>query len=75
MTRSALLEEASRLEVAERIELVEAIWESLSADLHSQPVPTAHREELDRRLADFDAHPDTGSSWDEVRARLERRGR
>jgi putative addiction module component (TIGR02574 family) len=75
MTARALLEEASRLEVAERIELVEAIWETLSADPQALPVPSAHRETLDRRLEDLDSNPDSGSSWDEVRARLDRRGR
>jgi len=75
MKSSALLEEASRLEIAERIELVEAIWETLSADPHSLPVSPAHQEELDRRLADLEAHPDAGSSWAKVRERLERRGR
>jgi hypothetical protein len=38
MKRSALLAEASRLEVAERIELVEEIWETLSADPGALPV-------------------------------------
>jgi putative addiction module component (TIGR02574 family) len=75
MKSSALLEAASRLEVAERIELVEAIWETLRADPQSLPVPPDHLEELDCRLADIEANPDAGSSWAEVRERLERRGR
>ncbi len=75
MRSSVLLEEASRLEVAERIELVEAIWETLSSDPDSLPVTPEHQAELDRRLAELEANPDAGASWAEVRARLERRGR
>ncbi len=75
MKRSALLEEASRLEVAERIELVEEIWETLSADPGALPVSPAHQQELDSRLADLEAYPEAGSSWAEVRERLERRSR
>ena len=71
----ALLEEASRLDVAERIELVEAIWDTLNADSGPLPVSSEHQEELDRRLTDLEAKPDAGSSWAEVRSRLERRGR
>lgn len=73
MKGSALLAEASRLDVAERIELVEAIWETLAINPDSLPVPRAHQDELDLRLADLEAYPEAGSSWAEVRERLERR--
>jgi putative addiction module component (TIGR02574 family) len=75
MTSSILLEEANRLGVSERIELVEAIWDSLAADAESLPLTPEHRSELDLRLADLEANPGAGSAWTEVRARLERRGR
>lgn len=72
--RSPLLDEALKLSVDERIELVEAIWETVApdADTESFPLSEAHREELDRRLADLEADPEGGSPWEEVRARLER---
>jgi putative addiction module component (TIGR02574 family) len=72
--RSTLLEEAEKLPVEERLELVEALWNSIGADadLERLPVPQWHREELARRLADLDANPEAESSWEEVRARLER---
>jgi len=69
---AALLEEAKRLSVRERIELAEALWDSIAedADAGVLPIPESHRAELDRRLADFEAHPESGSPWSEVRARL-----
>ena len=69
---AALLEEARRLSVRERVELATALWDSIAedADAGVLPIPESHRAELDRRLADFEAHPEAGSSWAEVRARL-----
>jgi putative addiction module component (TIGR02574 family) len=70
----SLLEQADKLSVIERLELVEALWNSIAADadIDRLPVPEWHREELARRIAEHDANPDSGSSWEEVRARLER---
>jgi putative addiction module component (TIGR02574 family) len=66
-----LLAEAAKLSLAERIELVEAIWDTIAANPASLPIPQAHREELDRRLKDLAGDPDAGSPWEEVRTRLE----
>lgn len=51
-----------------------AIWDTIAedADAVALPVSEAHRVELDRRVADWKADPEAGSSWEEVRARLER---
>jgi len=69
--RQSLLAEASKLSVDERIELVEAIWDTVAADAPTLPIPEAHRAELDCRLEDLANDPDAGSPWDEVRTRLE----
>lgn len=67
-----LLTEATKLGVSERIELVAAIWDSLAPEINTLPLSEDHRPELDRRLADLEANPETGDKWPEVRARLER---
>jgi putative addiction module component (TIGR02574 family) len=74
--KSDLLEMVQTLSVSERIELVEAIWDTIPSDASLDAVPLAeeHRAELDRRLADLEANPNAGSSWADVRARLDRRG-
>ena len=74
--RSDLLQEARALSVAERIELAEAIWDTIAEDagVDQLPVPESHRRELDRRLAEMEANPEAGSPWDEVRSRLGHRG-
>jgi putative addiction module component (TIGR02574 family) len=72
--RSDLLDQVQSLSVSERIELVEAIWDTIPSDASLEAVPLSeeHRNELDRRLADLEADPDAWSPWAEVRARLER---
>jgi len=70
---ATLLQEAVQLSVSERIELAEAIWDTVAADPTSIPLPAEHQAELDRRLADLEATPGAGSAWEEVRARLARR--
>ena len=66
-----LLTEAAKLSVQERIELIEAIWDTVAADLDGLPIPESHKEELDRRLAEMEANPGAESTWEEVRTRLE----
>ncbi len=63
-----LLEQARKLSVNERIELVEAIWESLTTT-GTVPVPTeAQTAELDRRLAEHEKNPDDVIPWEEIRS-------
>ena len=59
------------LSVSERIELVEAIWDSIPEGESMVEVPEAHKRLLDERLAAHQANPTAGSSWENVRARIE----
>ena len=68
MTRPALLDEILHLPAAERLRLVEDIWDSLTASAADVPVPDWHREKLDRRLAD--PTEQATISADELKARL-----
>lgn len=68
---TTLAAEISRLSPAEKILLVEEIWDQVAAAYETLPMPEAHRAELDRRLA-ADAG-DAGRSWAEIRAELLRR--
>ena len=57
-----------RLNVEERLALVEEIWESIAAEPDALPLSDSQRAELDRRLADHEAHPEAVVSWAEVKA-------
>jgi putative addiction module component (TIGR02574 family) len=63
-------EEIKKLSVAERILIVEEIWDSIAADQESLGVTETEKQELDRRLDAFHASPEDGSSWDEVKQRV-----
>jgi putative addiction module component (TIGR02574 family) len=57
----------------ERLTLIEELWESLSTDPEQVPVTDAQKADLAKRLAAFRADPKAGSSWEEVKARLQGR--
>ena len=55
----------------ERLELIDALWESL--DAASIPPTAAQEEELDRRIATADADLPASVPWDDIRAETSRR--
>ena len=66
-----LLAEALKLSPSDRLQLIEALWDTLSeADI---PVTPEERALLDERLADLEQNADAQSPWSEVKARLEQR--
>lgn len=73
MTTSVSQLEIDRLTVQQRLDLIATLWDSIPESLESLPVPQAHREELERRLADADANPDAGIPWEQVQERLRKR--
>ena len=72
---SALRDELARLSTAERLELIEELWESISDDDGALALTPEQREDLRRRVAEADADPDGGAPWDEVRERIRQRER
>jgi putative addiction module component (TIGR02574 family) len=62
-----------RLNVDERLALVEEIWATICADAKGFPLTDDQRAELDRRVADDDAFPDDVVPWDEVKASVRSR--
>lgn len=76
MTQSPLFD-YSKLSVAERLELVEDLWDSIAqdADLATLPLTDDERRLLDERLSAHARDPDGGAPWEEVKARILNRGR
>jgi putative addiction module component (TIGR02574 family) len=70
--KQELVAEILALPVLERVRLVEAIWDSISAVPEALPLTEWQKEELDRRLAEFEANPEAGSTLEEVFARIRR---
>jgi putative addiction module component (TIGR02574 family) len=59
-----------QLSVAERVLLVEEIWDSIPDEQEAIPLTEAQKLDLQRRIAAYEANPKAGSSWEEVKARL-----
>jgi putative addiction module component (TIGR02574 family) len=62
--------EILELSVQERIRLVELIWESIAAVPEAVEVTPELKAELEVRLKEFEADPEAGYSWEQVKSRL-----
>jgi putative addiction module component (TIGR02574 family) len=62
-----------QLSVAERLDLISTLWDSIPDSLEELPIPEWHREQLERRLASADANPEGAIPWEEVRQRLRKK--
>jgi putative addiction module component (TIGR02574 family) len=59
-----------KLSVAERILLVEDIWDSIAELPEELTLSEAQQQELDCRLEAYHQNPEVGSPWAEVRERI-----
>ena len=64
------MEAIRELTVAERLALVEEIWDSISDDPGSVPTSERQLAEARRRLAEHDADPSSVIPWDEAEKKL-----
>ncbi len=64
------------LSLAERLQLVEDIWDSIAADAPASqpPLTDAQRAELRESVAEDARDPDSAIPWDAVREDLFKRG-
>ena len=63
------MDEVLSLPPEDRLELMDRIWDSLSEDPESIPVPEEHREILATRLKAYRADPSDVVPWEAVRSR------
>ena len=54
---------------AERIQLVEDLWDSIAQEDAPSPVPDLKRDELRRRKERYLQHPASGRTWEQVKER------
>jgi putative addiction module component (TIGR02574 family) len=60
----------SLLSVAERIQLAEDLWDSILEQQEEIPLTEAQKQELDRRLENYQKNPTTGSNWEDVKKKI-----
>ena len=58
------------LPVSERLQLVEAIWDSIAEDQHSLPDHPSVITEVRERIAEYKANPGSGIPWETVKTRI-----
>ncbi len=67
-----VLAEASRLPVVERIQLTEALWDTVPVEA-LPPLSDEWRAEIQRRSAEYDSGPVQAVPWEQIRADALRR--
>ncbi len=60
-----------RLSVPERLQLMEDIWDSITAIPDAIPLTDEQKRELDRRLVEYKLQPGTGIPWDKVKEKIQ----
>jgi putative addiction module component (TIGR02574 family) len=65
-----VIADVQNLSVEDKLALMAELWESLSERPEDVPVSDAQREELRRRIEEYDANPREGASWEQVKARM-----
>jgi putative addiction module component (TIGR02574 family) len=64
------LRQLRSLSVAERLELVEDLWDSIAEDPGELRLMASHLAELDRRIDRFEESPDQGIDWNTLKGRI-----
>ncbi|ALF55887.1 imidazole glycerol phosphate synthase [Nostoc piscinale CENA21] len=72
MDFTATLNEIKTLTIEERIRLVQAIWDSIAAEQTYPDITEPQKQELERRINDYEANPDNVMTWDEIKASIKR---
>ncbi|MFC0351982.1 addiction module protein [Undibacterium danionis] len=67
---STLLGKIKQLDIAERIQLVEDLWDSVATRSSDFPITEAQKTELDRRLAKRASAKPVGISLDQIAQKL-----
>ena len=61
------------LSAAEKLQLVEDLWDDLACNPADVPVHDWQKSELARRKANLQANPASGLSWEEVKRQIRSR--
>jgi len=64
---------AKALPLPERIELAEALWESITQEGYEPPLTPAQAAELDRRLEEHRRDPQSAIPWEQLKTELEQK--
>lgn len=72
MEITATLNEIASLDLQERIQLVQAIWDSIAAEQAYPELTEKQKEELDNRINEQEINPDDTMTWEEIKASIQK---
>ena len=64
---SQIINDARELPLADQIELIDALWESISQKGYEPPLTPSQAAELDRRLEAHRRNPEDVLSWESIK--------
>ena len=70
MHKNISMSEVLKLSVAERIQFVEDVWDSIAAIPEVVPLAQEEKAVLDRRLNAYHKNPSAGSPWAEIKKKI-----
>ncbi|UBF23636.1 addiction module protein [Kovacikia minuta CCNUW1] len=73
MDITTTLNQIIALSIQDRIRLVQAILDSIAAEQDYLDLTDSQKQELDRRIDDYEANPDDVLTWEEVKASVKAR--
>ena len=66
-----VLQAARNLPLLERLELLDALWESIIEEGYEPPLTRAQSDELDRRLKAHQRNPDDVVDWKGIKTEID----
>ncbi len=73
MDITTTLNQIIALSIQDRIRLVQAILDSIATEQDDLDLTDSQKQELDRRIDDYEANPDNVLTWEEVKASVKAR--
>ena len=62
--------EILQLSVAEKVQIIEDIWDSIANTPEELPLSESEKQELDKRLESYNQNPDEGIEWETLKRNL-----
>jgi putative addiction module component (TIGR02574 family) len=66
------IDQLRALPLEKRLEIIEALWESVESEAGPYPISDEFADELDRRFQEHVDDPESSIPWDQVRAEIRR---
>ena len=73
MSTDSLLADVLQLDAEQRLLFIEKVWESLRSNPSLVPMTDAQRQDLRRRLDEYQQDPSGNVSWEEVKRQVRAR--